>query len=67
MATIPPPEHSTWQHGKQTDWFTREQVLEYGRACASEAQAACSKEGIPLRLELASYREREKTMGWSRD
>jgi len=67
MAEIPHAAHATWQYGKKTNWFTEEQMMEYGRACAGEAQASAAKEAISLRRELASYREREKTMGWNQD
>lgn len=63
MPQLPHAAHTTWQYGKKTDWFTKEQVLEYGRACEVEVRKEC----IPLRNELALYREREKTMGWSKE
>lgn len=29
LPPIPYPTHSTWQWGKQTDWFTAEQMRDY--------------------------------------
>lgn len=65
MKELPHPIHSTWQYGKKTDYFSREQLLEYGKACADAAQAEAAIAQIPIHKELASYREREKTMGWN--
>ena len=67
MTEIPPPAHTTWQYGKKTDYFTTEQLIAFGHACANAAHAAASIEFIPIRKELASYREREKTIGWAHD
>ncbi len=67
MASLPQPTNTTWQYGKQTDWYTKDQLVAYGKACEAEAQANAATECIPLRRELASYRERERTMGWNQD
>ena len=67
MTEIPHPAHSTWQYGKKTDYFTAEQLIAFGQACANAAHAAAAVDCIPLRQELASYREREKTIGWAHD
>jgi hypothetical protein len=67
VTEIPQPAHSTWQYGKKTDYFTTEQLIAFGQACANAAYLAATKEAIPVRRELAAYKEREKTMGWSQE
>lgn len=67
MASLPDPTNSTWQYGKKTDWYTKEQLIAYGKACDAEAQVRAATECISLSRELALYRERERTMGWAQD
>lgn len=58
---LPHPEKVWHQYGLQIGSYTKQQMIDYGHACANEAR----KESNAMQLELSRYKEREKTMGWN--
>jgi hypothetical protein len=49
VTEIPQPAHSTWQYGKKTDYFTTEQLIAFGQACANAAYVAATIKSNPHR------------------
>ena len=76
---LPTPDRTMWQYGKQINHYTAEQMMEYAELSkdgmcknitlenALQREKELQSQVIDLRNELRSYREREKTMGWSQD